>query len=67
MVMCKAKDCGEEFDVEFYQGQPDKIVECHFCDAPHKLSWQQPLPGVYVNFRCELVSDLSQAASRPGE
>lgn len=34
MVMCKAKDCGEEFDVEFYQGQPDKIVECHFCDAP---------------------------------
>lgn len=67
MVTCKAKGCGGEFDVEFYQGQPDMIVECHFCDAPHKLSWQQPLPGVYVNFRCELVSDLSQAASRLGE
>lgn len=66
MVMCKAKDCREEFDVEFYHGQPDKIVECHYCSAPHRLSWQQPLPGVFVNFRCTLVDQAAQAEA-PGE
>jgi len=65
MVMCKVKDCGQEFDVEFYHGQPEKIVECHFCNAPHKLSWEQPVPGVYVNFRCELVSPSHKTDGHP--
>jgi DNA-directed RNA polymerase subunit RPC12/RpoP len=55
MPICKSKTCGEEFDVEFYQGQPDKEVECHHCGAKHLLTWYERVPGAALVFKSRLL------------
>lgn len=62
MAMCKSKSCGEEFDVEFYQGQPDKVVTCHHCDAKHLLTWFERVPGAALIFQCRLLEEDAQSA-----
>lgn len=63
MATCKAKSSGEEFDVEIYQGQPDRVVECHHCGAEHLIGWVELAPGAARLIQCKLLGGRSDQAA----